>query len=69
MTHWVLKACIFMIGLQKLITKTRIGIITSFTEDCPVQRVANYGSCVSRGNTVPRKEELLQLKNCFSFSV
>lgn len=27
MTHWVLKACIFMIGLQKLITKPRIGII------------------------------------------
>lgn len=41
----------------------------SFTEYCPVQRVANYGSYVSRGNTVTRKEELLQLKNCFSFSV
>lgn len=41
----------------------------SFTEDWPVQRVVNYGSCVSGGNTVTRKEELLQLKNCFSFSV
>lgn len=68
MTHQVLKACILMIGLQKLITKTRIGIVR-MSEDCSVQTVVNYGSCISGGNTVTRKEKLLQSKNCFSFSV
>lgn len=40
----------------------------SFTEYCPVPRV-NYGTCISGGNTITREEELLQLKNCLSFSV
>lgn len=69
MTHQVLKACIFMIGLQKLITKTRTGIIGVSQRIVLYRELLTMAAVFQEVIQLLGKEELLQSKNCFSFSV